>query len=206
MVLRRSPEDVLTAARAAVPRHSLQSIADRWAALGRADGLVCPDAWDLTAAVRAIRRREEPPSPDRTRSPSPAPVPPPPLPLLPPELLRHAFSALDVRDLSRAARASSTWRDLAMPMLGAFEVAYVVARLVDRVGGPPAPDSDVGDSDDGGWRDDDGHDDRDVNGECIGCGVGGAAGHQCLSCGAPVEPWDGSYHYDFGWVDGPRLA
>jgi len=126
--------------------------------------------------------------------------------LLPPELLRHAFSALDVRDLSRAARASSTWRDLAMPMLDAFEVAYVVARLVDRVGGPPAADSDVGDSDDGGWRDDDGHDDHDVNGECIGCGVGGAAGHQCLSCGAPVEPWDGSYHYDFGWVDGPRLA
>ena len=44
----------------------------------------------------------------------------------------------------------------------------------------------------------------DLNGECIGCGAVGVAGGQCLSCGAPVEPWDGSFHYDFGWVDGPR--
>ena len=42
------------------------------------------------------------------------------------------------------------------------------------------------------------------DGECIGCGVVGVAGGKCLSCGAPVEPWDGSFHYDFGWVDGPR--
>ena len=25
-----------------------------------------------------------------------------------------------------------------------------------------------------------------------------------VSCGAPLEPLDGSWHYDFGWVGGPR--
>ena len=34
---------------------------------------------------------------------------------------------------------------------------------------------------------------------------GSLGGSECLSCWAPVEePWDGSFHYDFGWVDGPR--
>ena len=43
-----------------------------------------------------------------------------------------------------------------------------------------------------------------ASGECIGCGVWSRAFSQCLSCGAPVEPFDGSYHYSFGWVEGPR--
>ena len=30
-------------------------------------------------------------------------------------------------------------------------------------------------------------DDREPDGECIGCGAVGVAGGQCLSCGAPVE-------------------
>jgi hypothetical protein len=92
-------------------------------------------------------------------------------------------------------------------MLDEFEVAYVVARLVDVVGGPPRPGP-LSDSD----SDDDydlwyGHDlvDREPDGECIGCGAVGVAGGQCLSCGAPVEPWDSSFHYSFGWVDGPRV-
>ena len=42
------------------------------------------------------------------------------------------------------------------------------------------------------------------SGTCIGCGAQGAAFSQCLSCGAPIEPDDGSWHYSFGWVAGPR--
>ena len=42
-------------------------------------------------------------------------------------------------------------------------------------------------------------------GECLGCDVPGLAFSQCLSCGAPVEPADHSFHYMFGaWVAGPR--
>jgi hypothetical protein len=41
-------------------------------------------------------------------------------------------------------------------------------------------------------------------GRCIGCGAVAAAFSQCLSCGAPVEPDDNSWHYSFGWVEGPR--
>ena len=41
-------------------------------------------------------------------------------------------------------------------------------------------------------------------GACIGCGVADAAFSQCLSCGAPVEPTDGSWHFAFGWVEGAR--
>ena len=26
----------------------------------------------------------------------------------------------------------------------------------------------------------------------------------CWSCGGPVEPDDGSFHFDFGWIAGPR--
>jgi hypothetical protein len=63
-------------------------------------------------------------------------------------------------------------------MLDEFEVAYVVARLVDVVGGPPRPgplsDSDSDDDYDLSY----GHDlvDREPDGECIGCGAVGVAG------------------------------
>ena len=143
----------------------------------------------------------EPPSPGRTRSPSPAPAPPSPLLLLPPELLLHTFSALGVRDLSRAARACSGWRDLARPLLDVFEaefvaseVACVVERLVDAIESgwwPPRPGMQLADSDEDDDYDywyDDGHDAGDLNGECIACDAVGVAGGQCLSCGAPVEP------------------
>jgi hypothetical protein len=209
--------DTLLAVREAVPHHSLQAVADRWAIMCLADGLWCPGPSDFEVAIRAARRRTEPPSPGRTRSPSPAPAPPSPLLLLPPELLLHTFSALGVRDLSRAARASSGWRDLARPLLDVFEaefvaseVACVVERLVDAIESgwwPPRPGMQLADSDEDDDYDywyNDGHDVGDLNGECIGCGAVGVAGGQCLSCGAPVEPWDGSFHYDFGWVDGPR--
>ena len=73
---------------------------------------------------------------------------------------------------------------------------------------PPRPGMQLADSDEDDDYDywyNDGHDVGDLNGECIGCSAVGVAGGQCLSCGAPVEPWDGSFHYDFGWVDGPRV-
>lgn len=41
-------------------------------------------------------------------------------------------------------------------------------------------------------------------GECIGCGARASSGTQCLECGAPVEPLDQSYYYNFGWRLGPR--
>jgi hypothetical protein len=42
-------------------------------------------------------------------------------------------------------------------------------------------------------------------GDCLGCNaLHQWAGTSCESCGAPVEPRDGSFHFDFGWVDGPR--
>ena len=41
-------------------------------------------------------------------------------------------------------------------------------------------------------------------GECLGCGSKSTAGTQCPECGAPVEPLDQSFHYDFGWKPGPR--
>ena len=46
--------------------------------------------------------------------------------------------------------------------------------------------------------------DQGEPGTCIGCGATGDAFSQCLSCGAPVEPDDGSWHYAFGWVEGAR--
>ena len=106
--------------------------------------------------------------------------------------------------------------DAAKPMLDEFEVAYVMERLVDavesgwcwptfRVTGPLS-DSGSDDYDDMWYGQD--LDDREPDGECIGCGAVGVAGGQAgsvfRSCWAPVEPWDGSFHYDFGWVDGPR--
>jgi len=140
-----------------------------------------------------------------------------PLLLLPPELWQHVFSTLNVRGLSRAARASQAWRGLAKPMLDEFEVAYVVERMVVDIEGGwwparlarptvlgPLSDSGSDDDDYDMWYGQD-LDDREPDGECIGCEAVGVAGGQCLSCGAPVEPWDGSFHYDFGWVDGPRV-
>lgn len=41
------------------------------------------------------------------------------------------------------------------------------------------------------------------NGSCSACDNEGDAFQQCLSCGAPVEPKDHSWHYDGGWKKGP---
>jgi len=228
----RSLEDTLSAVMAEVPGRSLRSIADRWAAMSRADGLWCPEPSDLDVAIRAVRRRTTPPSPGRTRSPSPvAPVaaPPSPLLLLPIDLWQHVFSTLDGRGVSCAARASRALYGLAKPRLDALAVADVVGRLVDVVEWyglakpglheletarivdalesgwwPPRqgmhPDSDSEDDEYDRWY---GQDlwDRDPDGDCINCGAAGVAGGKCYSCGAPVEPWDGSFHYDSGWVD-----
>ena len=61
--------------RAAVPSRSLEDIAERWLAMNRRDGVLCPPASDLTVAIRSIHRATTSPSPDRTRSPSPAKAP-----------------------------------------------------------------------------------------------------------------------------------
>ena len=124
----------------------------------------------------------------------PAPAPPSPLLLLPPELWQHVFSTLDVRGLSRAARASQAWRGLAKPMLDEFEVAYVVERMVVDIEGGwwparlarptvlgPLSDSGSDDDDYDMWYGQD-LDDREPDGECIGCEAVGVAGGQCLSC------------------------
>ena len=42
------------------------------------------------------------------------------------------------------------------------------------------------------------------NGECLGCGGRQEAYTQCMHCGAPVEPNDGSGHYMYGWHEGSR--
>ena len=42
-------------------------------------------------------------------------------------------------------------------------------------------------------------------GTCVGCGSVYRAFSQCLSCGGPVDPDDGSFHFLFDdWVPGPR--
>ena len=41
-------------------------------------------------------------------------------------------------------------------------------------------------------------------GECIACDHRGRAGGSCPGCGAPIEPFDESCHYLFGWWAGPR--
>jgi hypothetical protein len=46
--------------------------------------------------------------------------------------------------------------------------------------------------------------DEEDDGECLGCGGYQRANTQCLYCGAPVEPRDGSGHYMFGWHEGSR--
>ena len=103
-------------------------------------------------------------------------------------MLSVLFSSLDVRDLAAAARVCSPWRSAASPLIDDAAVRDVVEELVldvccnmmdyEPIQGAP--------------------------GVCIGCGVTDAAFSQCLSCGAPVEPVDGSWHYAFGWVEGPR--
>ena len=42
------------------------------------------------------------------------------------------------------------------------------------------------------------------NGECMGCGMKGTAGNQCENCGAPIEPSDNTFHFQFGWHHTPR--
>jgi hypothetical protein len=58
----RSLVDTLLAVREAVPHHSLQAVADRWAIMCLVDGLWCPGPSDFDVAIRAARRRTEPPS------------------------------------------------------------------------------------------------------------------------------------------------
>ena len=41
-------------------------------------------------------------------------------------------------------------------------------------------------------------------GTCKCCGSVQDPFSQCLDCGGPVEPDDGSYHYHFGWQLGPQ--
>ena len=44
-----------------------------------------------------------------------------------------------------------------------------------------------------------------LTGECVGCGAHGREGTGCSSCGGPIDPTSGEYHYYFGeWIDGPR--
>ena len=43
-----------------------------------------------------------------------------------------------------------------------------------------------------------------AKGECLACGNAGVPGTGCLGCGGPIEPKDDSFHYQFGWHDGPR--
>ena len=85
------------------------------------------------------------------------------------------------------------WRGLAAPLIDtqlARDVCAVLTDLVWEVVADNAPEYES--------------DGELVTGECIGCGVWSSAFAQCRSCGAPVEPFDGSYHYSFGWVVGPR--
>ena len=43
-----------------------------------------------------------------------------------------------------------------------------------------------------------------MDGACLGCGSRGPSGQQCLECGGPIEPEDQSFHFQFGWIEGPR--
>ena len=49
-----------------------------------------------------------------------------------------------------------------------------------------------------------GSSESEEDGECLGCGGHQRANTQCLYCGAPVEPRDGSGHYMYGWHEGSR--
>ena len=104
------------------------------------------------------------------------------------KILHCGHDALPVHSLPTVSLVCSEWRAVAAPLLAArarADVASVLAHLVTAVAGHMAA-----------YEPDDG--------VCLGCGLGGAALSQCESCGAPVEPVDGSWHFSFGWLEGPR--
>ena len=99
------------------------------------------------------------------------------------DLVGVILSSLCARGLANAAGVNSVWRLAASPLIDAIAVDLVddvVSNMMEYEPIQGAP------------------------GECIGCGAVAAAFSQCLSCGAPVEPNDNSWHYSFGWVEGPR--
>ena len=123
----------------------------------------------------------------------------PPYALLPPSSLTTVMpkcwrvssftssgSSLCARGLASAAGVNSVWRLAASPLIDAIAVRDVVDDLVDDVVSNMMEYEPI----------------QGAPGECIGCGAVAAAFSQCLSCGAPVEPNDNSWHYSFGWVDG----
>lgn len=173
--------NTVAAIHATTPAKTPLEIAERWLQKHRTEGLVCPEGGALLSAARAVLRRGPPPPP------------------LPAELTSHIFMMLSPHDLPAASRTCSHWRDLAAPLIQArlaADVRTVLADLVCEVVADNAPEyeSDGGPPVSGGV----------VSGECIDCGVWSRAFSQCLSCGAPVEPFDGSYHFSFGWVEGPH--
>ena len=103
-------------------------------------------------------------------------------------MLSVLFSSLSARDLATAARVCASWRAAASPLIDGVAVRDVVRDLVLDVCSSMMDYEPV----------------QGAPGACIGCGVADAAFSQCLSCGAPVEPTDGSWHFAFGWVEGPR--
>ena len=115
-------------------------------------------------------------------------APPPPPPPLPPDVLTVLLSPLCARDLAAAARVCTSWRAAASPCIDDVAVRDVVRDLVLVVCSSMMDYEPT----------------QGEPGTCIGCGAADAAFGQCLSCGAPVEPDDGSWHYAFGWVEGAR--
>lgn len=179
--------DTILAIHAAVPHQPLASIATRWIAMSHEDGLMCPPTDDLQEAIRYVHRITTPPSPGHTRSPSPV-SPDPPLPPLPPDILGSLFSRLRPRDLASAARVCSAWHAPASCHIHDLAIGDAVEDLILDVCSIMSDYEPV----------------QGIPGTCVGCGVPNAAFRGCLSCGAPVEPDDGSWHYMFGWVEGPR--
>ena len=104
-------------------------------------------------------------------------------------MLSGLLAPLGARDLAIAARVCSLWRAAASPRIDDVVVGDVLDELVLDVCSvmmdyEPA---------------------QGAAGVCLGCDAADVvAFSQCLSCGAPVEPADGSWHYDFGWVEGAR--
>ena len=86
--------------------------------------------------------------------------------------------------LSEARLVNRAWRDALVPLFEDAVVAQVLLELIWELEYEASFDV--------------------SGGTCLGCGAVGNPCSQCLECGAPVEPDDGSCHYQFGWVDGPR--
>ena len=82
--------------------------------------------------------------------------------------------------ITNARAVNRTWRDALEPLF----TQAVIARSLDRVVQYVVVSL--------------------SGGECIGCGIKSHPLLACLSCGAPIAPLDGSWHYHFGWVEGPR--